>query len=118
MTDNVVPGTFTPIYTSRNRVTRPPMYAHGGPRSPMLLRHLDKVVGFLVPRTKVSFLVPVSRSSFRFLIPRSGSSFLVPVLTYGFITIPLHRRAYITWNAGWHVTAGIPMKLGTAHGVL
>ena len=61
-----------------------------GPRSPVLLRHLDKVVGFLVPRSKVlflvpvprsgsSFLVPVPRSSFRFLVPRSGSSFLVPV---------------------------------------
>ena len=61
-----------------------------GPRSPVLLRHLDKVVGFLVPHTKVSFLVPVPRSSFwflvprsgssfRFLVPRSGSSFLVPV---------------------------------------
>ena len=44
------------------------------PRSPVLLRHLDKVVGFLVPRTKVSFLVPDSRSSFRILVPRSGSN--------------------------------------------
>ena len=45
-----------------------------GPRSPVLLRHLDKVVGFLVPRTKVLFLVPDSRSSFRILVPRSGSN--------------------------------------------
>ena len=56
-----------------------------GPRSPVLLRYLDKVVGFLVPRSKVSFLVPCSGSSFRFLVPHSGSSFLV--LTYRFITI-------------------------------
>ena len=59
-----------------------------GPRSPVLLHHLDKVVGFLVFRSGFSFLVPVPSSSFRFLVPvpRSGFSFLVPVLTYRFIT--------------------------------
>ena len=30
MTDNVVPGTFTPNYTSKKRVTRPPMCTHSG----------------------------------------------------------------------------------------
>ena len=105
MTDNVVPGTFTDHYTSRNRVTRPPCIHMAGPRSPVLLRHLDKVVGFLVPRTKVSFLVPDSRSSFRILVPRSGFSFLVPDLTYRFIiiymyvdlvSIPIHIYYQIT----------------------
>ena len=73
MTDNVVPGSFTDNYTSRNRVTR---------RSPLPLCYLDKVVGFLLPRSKASFPVPVPRPPFRFLVPRSGSSFLV----YRFIT--------------------------------
>ena len=50
-----------------------------GPRSPMLLCYLDKVVGFPVPRSKASFPVPVPRSPFRFLVPRSSSSFPVPV---------------------------------------
>ena len=48
------------------------------PRSPRLLHHLDEVVGYLVPRPRVSFLVPDPRSSFRILVPRSGSSFLIP----------------------------------------
>ena len=67
-----------------------------GPRSPVLLRYLDKVVGFLVPCSKVSFLVPVPRSSFRFLVPRSGFSFLVP--TYRFITpsSPSEKEALLT----------------------
>ena len=52
----------------------PPCTHMAGPRSPVLLRHLDKVVGFLVPRTKVSFLVLDSRSSFRILVPRSRSN--------------------------------------------
>ena len=62
-----------------------------GPRSPMLLCYLDKVVGFPVPRSKASFPVPVPRSPFRFLIPRSGFSFLV----YRFITPfpPLEKEA-------------------------
>ena len=69
--------------------------------------YLDKVVRFLVPRSKVSFLVPrsgssflvpVPRSSFRFLVPvpRSGSAFRV--LTYRFITPspPSEKEALLT----------------------
>ena len=90
MTDNVIPGTFTPNYTSRNRVTHPPMYTHGGSSIPGLLPYLDKVVGFLMPRTRVSSLVPDSLSVFRILVPRSGFSFHVPDLIYRFITIYLY----------------------------
>ena len=50
-----------------------------GPRSPFPFRYLDKVVGFLVPRSKASFPVPVPHPPFRFLVPRSGSSSPVPV---------------------------------------
>ena len=50
-----------------------------GPRSPFPLCYLDKVVGFLVPRSKASSPVPVPRPPFRFLVPRSGSSSPVPV---------------------------------------
>ena len=91
MTDNVVPGTFTDNYTSRNRVTRPPMYTHGGfsfPRAVTLFGQGRRVsrASFqsLVPRSGSSFLVPVPRSSFLFLAPRSGSLFLVP----GFVPVP------------------------------
>ena len=45
------------------------------PRFPALLRHLDKVIGFLMPRTKVSSLVPYSRSSFRILVPSSDLTY-------------------------------------------
>ena len=54
-----------------------------GPRSPFPLCYLDKVVGFLVPRSKASYPVPVPRSPFRFFVPRSGS----PILVYRFITL-------------------------------
>ena len=94
MTDNVVPGTFTPYYTSRNRVTHPPMYTHGGSSFPRVItpfgqgRRVSRAsYQSLVPRSGFSFLVPDSRSSFRILVPRSGFSFLVPDLTYRFITI-------------------------------
>ena len=56
----------------------PPCTHMAGPRSHVLLCYLDKVVGFLVPRSKASFPVPGPRSPFRFLVPCSGSSF--PVL--------------------------------------
>ena len=61
----------------------PPCTHMAGPRSPVLLCYLDKVVGFLMPRSKASFPVPVPHSPFWFLVPRSGSSFLV----YRFITV-------------------------------
>ena len=38
-----------------------------GPRSPFPLRYLDEAVGFLVPRSLVSF--PVSRPTFRSFVP-------------------------------------------------
>ena len=80
MTDKVVPGSITDNYTSRNRVTHPPPCPHmAGPRSPFPLCNLDKVVGFLMPRSKASSPVPVPRPLFRFLVPRSGSSSPVPV---------------------------------------
>ena len=40
-----------------------------GPRSPFPLRYLDEAVGFLVPRSQVSFPVPCRRSTFRFFVP-------------------------------------------------
>ena len=52
-----------------------------GPRSPVLLRYLDKVVGFLVPRSKVSFSVPVPRSGSGILVLDSGVNSEVPVMT-------------------------------------
>ena len=65
-----------------------------GPCSPGLLHHLDKDVGDLVPRPRVSFLlVPESRSSFRSLVPCFGVSFLVPDLTHTFITMGHMARA-------------------------
>ena len=98
MTDNVVPGTLLLIIHLETGSLVPPCTHMAGPRSPVLLRHLDKVVGFLVPRTKVSFLVPDYRSSFRIIVPRSGFSFLVPVLTYRFITPspPSEKDALLT----------------------
>ena len=81
MTDNVVPGTFTPNYTSRNRVTRPPMYTHGGSSFPRVVtpfgqgRRVSRAsYQSLVPRSGSSFLIPVPRSSFRFLVPHYGSN--------------------------------------------
>ena len=66
MTDNVVPGSITDNYTSRNRVTRPPPCPHmAGPRSPFPLRYLDEAIGFLVPRSQVSFPGPRPRPAFR-----------------------------------------------------
>ena len=64
VTDNVVPGTFTPNYTSRNRVTRPPHV------------HTWRV---LVPRIITPFGQGrrVSRALYQSLVPRSGFSFLV-----------------------------------------
>ena len=44
-----------------------------GPRSPFLLRYLDEAIGFLVPRSQVSFPGPRPRPAFRFFVP----SFLV-----------------------------------------
>ena len=70
MTDNVVPGTFTDNYTSRNRVTRPPMYTHGGSLFPCAVTLFGQ--GRRVSRALFQSLVPVPRSSFRFLVPRSG----------------------------------------------
>ena len=69
-----------------------------GPRSPGLLHYLDKVVGYLVPRPRFSFLVPDPRSSFRILVPDPRSSFLVPDLTYRFITPspPSEKEAPLT----------------------
>ena len=69
--DNVVPGTFTDNYTSRNRVTRPPMYTHGGSSFP-------RAVTLFGQGRRVSY------ASFQSLVPRSGSLFHVP--TYRFIT--------------------------------
>ena len=74
MTDNVVPGTFTPNYTSRNRVTRPPMYTHGGSSFPRVIMPFGQ--GHRV-----------SCASYQNLVLRSGFSFLVPDLTYRFITM-------------------------------
>ena len=92
MTDNVVPGTFSDSYTSRNRVTRPPMYTDGGSLFPRAVTLFGQ--GRRVSRASFQSLVPKSRSSFWFLVPRSSSSFLVPrssfrflVPTYRFITI-------------------------------
>ena len=79
------PDTFTPYYTSRKRVTRPPMCIHGGSSFPRVItlfgqgRRVSRTPSqILVPRSGSSFLVPDPRSSFRILVPRSGSSFLVP----------------------------------------
>ena len=40
-----------------------------GPRSPFPLRYLDEAIGFLVPRSQVSFPVPCPRPTFRSFIP-------------------------------------------------
>ena len=40
-----------------------------GPRSPFPLRYLDEAVGFLVPRSQVSFPVPRPRPTFRSFVP-------------------------------------------------
>ena len=52
----------------------PPCAHMAGPRSPGLSHYLQKVIGYLIPCPRFSFLVPDPRSSFPFLvpIPRSG----------------------------------------------
>ena len=92
MTDNVVPGSITDNYTSRNRVTRPPPCPHmAGPRSPFPLRYLDKAVGFLVPRSSASF--PVPHPPFWFFVP----PFFIPCsqIYHNFVklmSLPLHQK--------------------------
>ena len=72
---------FYRLYKARTEISL------AGPRSPGLLHYLHKVVGYLVPCPRFSFLVRDLRSSFRIPVPCSRSSLLVPDLTYRFITI-------------------------------
>ena len=85
MTDNVDPDTFTPNYTSRKRVTRPPMCTHSGSSFPRVI-------------TPFGQGRRVSRAPSQSLVPRSRSSFLIPDLTYRFITPspPSEKEALLT----------------------
>ena len=85
VTDNAVPDTFTPNYTSRKRVTHPSMCTHGGSLFPQVITPFGQCRRVscapsqsLVPRSGSLFLIPDPRSSFRILVPRFRSSFLVP----------------------------------------
>ena len=68
----------------------PPRTHMAGPRFPFPLRYFDKVVGFLVPRSKASSPVPVPRPPFRFLFP----PFRFLVLIYRFITLSYQWAIY------------------------